>query len=1127
MNEFHSKQISFREQVDHLRIDRSGQNKATVPAARADRLLSRFLGPIVAACILFFLATGAKCQTLYGTIVGSVTDSTGAVVAGATVRVTQVETNESREVTTNSDGGYTLSTVPAGTFNVTVSKPGFRVVETQHVNVTLNTVARVDAQLSVGAETQSVTVSAEAAQLQTDRADVREEVTSQSLQELPQPTRTYQGVVGLMPGVSPPAASSGGTNNPMRSMIISANGTSASGTNVRIDGVSAANPWVQFFSTAVPSTDAIQTVNVVTGSANADEGMLNGAAINVQIKSGTNALHGSVYLYHIDNLFKARPYFLPAANGLPKLIDNDTGATIGGPILKNRLFFFGSYEGDFLHQGNTNIVTVPTEAVRIGNLTASTTPIYDPSTGNADGTGRTEFQGNMIPTPRISPISQKIVALIPQPNLPGASNNYYVNTPSYYKLQRIDTKLDWTATQKLRLFARFSDYPYNATQSTIFGPILSGGNNAFQNGNIYAASVSATYVATPHFVIDALFGLTHTSQNLSPPNTQQRYGSDVLGIPGTNLGALPEAGGMPQFNVNGYSGYGYGYPALVYNDPVFQYTGNANWTKGRHNLRFGIDVSQQHMNHIEVSPTQFTFTGGVTSLNGGASSNQYNSFADFLLGLPNNDTNSVQTVPFVTLRTWQFSPYVSDQWQINPKLTLSVGTRWDYYPVPTREDRGIEFYNLATGKYEICGEGSISKTCGISVQKTLFSPRIGIAYRPRENTVVRTGFSLNPEQINMYRDGLYSYPIDLTGNYSAQNSYRPVTTLTAGIPTLAPVDISSGIVPLPSGATFTTDPKNFIRGYTESYNFTVEQDFGKGWLAQIGYVGSHSVHQHTRYNINYGLPGEGAASQPFNNGTLGTGITGAETVIYPYESMVYNSLQATLQHRFSAGYQVGAAYTWSKWMGTCCDPNGDGQPEIPIPQYFQLNRALMPGDRTNNVQLSGLAELPFGANKAFLNHGVVAALAGGWQLNTIVSFYSGSPFSVTADGTALNAPGSQQRADQIKPTVKILHGVGSSPYFDPTAFAPVTEPRFGTANFDSLRGPGFGNIDLGLFRTFRVTERFAAQFRAEVLNATNTPHFSNPDGNIADGSFDTITSTNPGSRTTDERYVRLGFRFSF
>ncbi|WP_161571123.1 TonB-dependent receptor [Granulicella sibirica] len=899
-------------------------------------------------------------QTLYGSIVGSVADSTGAVVPDATITVVQTETNDTRVATTNSSGGFTLSTVPTGTYKVTIFKSGFSLFEASDVSVRLNTTVRIDAALKPGLQTQTITVSSESAELQTDRADVSHDVTNQSLEELPQPTRTYEGLIGLLPGISPPAASTGGTNNPMRSMVIQANGTSASGTNVRVDGVSATNPWVQFYSTAVPSTDAIQTVSVVTGSADADQGMVNGAAINVQIKTGSNALHGSIYLYHIDNLLKARPYFLPSTNTLPKLIDNDAGGTISGPIFKNKLFFFGSYEGDFLHQGNTNIATVPTDAIRNGDLSGSSSAIYDPSTGNLDGTGRTAFTNNQLPANRISPIAQKIVALIPQPNLPGIANNYYVNTPSYYKAQKVDTKVQWNATKKLNMFVRFSDYPYNVTQGTVFGPILSGGNNAFQKGNIYAVSASATYVSTPHLVFDALFGLTHSSQNLSPPNTNQRYGSDVLGIPGVNLGALPEAGGLPQFNVSGYSGYGYGYPALVYNDPVFQYTGNGNWTRGRHNLRFGIDISQQHMNHIEVTPTGFSFTGGVTSVNGGASANQYNSFADFLLGLPQNDTNSEQSVPNVTLRTWQFSPYVDDQWQITPKLTASFGTRWDYYPVPTRQGRGIEYFDIPTKQYRLCGEGGNSTDCGISVQKTLFSPRVGIAYRPTETTVARAGFSLIPEQINMFRDGLYNYPNTLTGSYSGVNSYQPATTLAQGIPTIQPVSTDTAVLVLPAGVTFSTTPKNFIRGYVESFNGTVQQDFGKGWLGQVGFVGSHTVHQHTRYDANYGQVGGGAASQPFNNGTLGNSITGGVVFIEPFESMHYNSLQATLEHRFAAGYQLAVAYTWSKWIGTCCDESGDGQPAIPIPAYFSLNRALEPSDRPQNVQISGLLTLPLG-----------------------------------------------------------------------------------------------------------------------------------------------------------------------
>ena len=460
-------------------------------------------------------------------------------------------------------------------------------------------------------------------------------------------------------------------------------------------------------------------------------------------------------------------------------------------------------------------------------------------------------------------------------------------------------------------------------------------------------------------------------------------------------------------------------------------------------------------------------------------------------------------------------------------MTLAIGTRWDYYPVPTRVDRGIEFYNFATNQYEICGEGNIPTNCGISVQKTLFSPRVGIAYRPQESTVVRAGYSLVPEQINMARDQIGSYPIQLTYNGSGVNSYTPVTTLALGIPALPIPDISSGVVALPAGATFITSPKNFVRGYTQSMNLTVERELGKGWSGQIGFVGTHTLHEHTRANINYGLPGLGAASQPFFNGTNATGITAAETEILPLEAMHYNSLQSTLRHQFSRGYQVGAAYTWSKWIGLCCDPNGDGSPNIPIPQYFNLNRSLMPGDRTHNIEISAIAELPFGKDKMFLSRGVPALIAGGWQVNSIMSIVSGAPFSVSADATSLNAPGSTQRANQIKPSVAILHGHGSNPYFDPTAFTTVTTATFGTASFNSLRGPGFANTDMGLFRNFVFRDHYTLQARVEVLNVTNTPHFANPSAQVGTSSYDTTFATAPTARTTDERYVRLGMKISF
>jgi hypothetical protein len=1093
--------------------------------------------------LLFTVCTSwrGEAQVLFGSIVGNVTDTSGAAVPDAVVKVTQRETTESREVKTNESGGFVLSTLPAGTYDITISKTGFRSYTSQSNQLSLNTVVRVDASLQVGVQTESVTVTADAAPLQTDRADVHTDITGQQITDIPQPTRTYEGMLAYMPGIAPPTASSGGTNNPGKSMQITANGTSRSGTEVRIDGVTDTNPWVQFYSTYVPSNEAIQTVNVVTSSPDAEQGLTNGAAINVQTKSGTNVMHGSLFEYNVNNALKARPFFgLTATQGKPKLIENDLGGSLGGHIIRNKLFYFGSYEGDFISQAGSNTASVPLPSMITGNLSGTTTAVYDPNTGNANGTGRTPFPGNVIPANRLSPITQKLLALVPAPNFGAAgaiANNYFVETPILNRLHKVDAKMDWNAGSKFRLAGRFGYSPYNINQATVFGPILGGSNNAFAHGDTIATAVNATYTVSPTLVVDANWGFTRSNQFLAPPSVDKKLGSDFLGIPGTNLGDLPAAGGMPDFTGFGFSGYGYAYTYLHYLDPILQYTGNATWVKGSHNIRFGVDVDQQHMNHQETNPTSFSFNGGATSLNGGAATNTYNQFGDFLLGLIQSDQNSQLATPYVELRTWQYSVYIRDQWQVSHKLTISYGTRWEYYPVPNRGSRGIEEFNFNANTISICGVAGNPRDCNYSVSKREFSPRIGIAYRPTEKWVIRAGYSLSPEQINMYRDGIYSYPARLDFAQNGLTTYTPIGPLSAGIPIQAPVNASAGTLPIPAGLNFGAQgailPQNFVRGYTESLNFTVQKDLGHGWTAQAGYVGTLTIHQHTRYNINYGQVGGGSASQPF----FGLGITGSMNDILPYETMHYNSLQSSLQRRFANGFLFQAAYTRSKQIGTCCDDSGDGGPAIPIPQYANLNRALMGADRPNNLRMTGIYQLPFGKGKGMLSSGVGSKILGGWQMNGAFSAYSGSPFSVSASGTSLNAPGSTQRADQVLPNVGYTGNINE--WFNPLAFAPVTTARFGTAGFDTLRGPGVVNVDASLFRSFKLGERFAMQFRGEALNLTNTPHFANPGASVSSlslnpdgsvktlGGFTTITGVSAGSRLTDERYLRFGLRITF
>jgi hypothetical protein len=1099
------------------------------------------LAPLAFALLLIICNQKSTAQVLFGSIVGNVTDTSGAGVPAATVKITETSTNESRVAQTNEAGIYNLTTVPAGTYKIEIAKEGFRSFVTPNVVLNQNNVVRVDALLQIGAQTEMVEVTSSADVLQTDRADVHAEVGTQALENLPQPTRAYEGLMQLVPGTTPPTGQlAGGTNNPSKSMEFAFNGTGISGAAVRIEGVSAMNPWQQYQTTFVPSIEAIQNVNVATNATDAEQGLAGGASVNVMLKSGTNQTHGAAYGYNVDSFFQANNFF-SNASGISKpahLVDNDTGGFIGGYVIKNRLFYFGSYEGDFLRQANSGILSIPAPTQLSGDESASGTPIYDPSTGTATGTGRTPFPGNIIPSARINPIIEKIVALIPPTNLPGSLNNLYENEPSSYDLHKIDTKFDYTPTSKLRVSFRYGDQPYNAYFAPVYGPILGGSHpftacgacNYQQHGNTLAISSSASYVFSPTLVVDATFGVTQAHQYLLPTESDEKYGLDVLGIPGVNTGNLPWAGGVPKFTMSNYVVMGDSYTALEYKDPIFEYMANATKVKGAHTIRFGFDLSRQHENHIETAPTNFTFTGGVTSLNGGPSANQYNQIADFLLGLPQSVTNSLQIQqPFLTLRTWEFALYARDQWQVTRKLTVNYGVRWEHYPVPTQETKGISFYNPATDVVQECGVGGFPSDCGIKVSNLLFAPSFGAAYRATDSLVLRAGFSLSPVQNNMSSDGLMGYPDEVNVSLSGANSYSAFGNLSNGIPAIVPPALTNGATLAPAGTgNLFTDPPNFKRGYAESFNATVQKEFRGGWTVQTGYVGTHVVHQYTEYNLNYGQLGGGTASEPLYK----YGITGSATISDPLGSDIYHSWQSTLAKRFSHGLTTRLAYTFSHDISM--------NTSILIPQYRNYDRYTSTLDRPNTLVWAASYDLPFGKGQKFLQQGAMAQIAGGWKLGGIFTHYSGTPFSITSSATSCNCPGNTQTANQILPSAATVgSGLGGQPYFNPLAFAPVTAVAFGNAGFDTLRGPGSTNLDLNIFRDFRITERVQAQIRAEAFNLSNTPHFSNPASNASnlqlngDGSvknlngYDTITSVNPLGRLIDPRYFRFGLRLVF
>lgn len=1123
------------------------------------KLRSRMAAALcVAAASMLSLGMPAAAQILYGSLTGNVTDPSGAAVVGATVTITQVETNQSRTTTTNDAGIYNFPTIPGGTYEVRVQAQGFRTLIRKDVVISTNTVTRVDVQLELGAVTESIQVTGEAALLQTDRAEVRRELPTVTLLNTPiPPGRNYQQLFNLLPGFTPPRNAHSVPSNPSRALQFEVNGTVAASNNIRLDGATQYNIWLPHITAYVPALESIEAVNVVTNAFDAEQGLAGGAAINVQIKSGTNELHGSAFWYHDNNRTKARPFFLPYDQDKPKRVFNQNGGTVGGPIRKDRLFYFLSYEGTYDRQFAGGLSTVPTPLMKRGDMSESPRLVYDPDSGDNQGRNRIPFPNQIVPESRWDPITKKLLPLLPNPTAPGQiTQNYYSQGNYLFDRHTLDSKFNWNINDRMTSYVRFSFLDYSMTAPTRFGrellgSALAGGNPGQGYGNTYSVTAAYTYTISPTFVIDTNFGYTLMDTNVEQYGIERNIGQE-LGIPGTN-GSRRIEGGWPGFGISGFDTFGLADNYMPYfrHDPQFQWVGNGNWTRGKHNIRFGAELGWQHLNHSQPefyggswgAPGGFGFGGGPTTLNGGPASNQWNAMASFLLGRATQIGKIYQWPDEYSTRTSMQSLYIRDQWQVNRRLTLNFGTRWNYFPMPTRANRGLERYffpgdpNYAD-RVMVCGVGSLPKNCGVEVSKKLFAPSVGIAYRINDHTVLRTGYGINTDPWNIARAMRTNHPLLTAQTVNAPNAFWWAGLLKDGIPVISPPDIGNGIVDLPRNVVFNTLDSRFMRGYIQSWNFTIQRQLPLKLVASAGYVATRMTGFLGYEERNYGLVGGGAASRIY---FPQTGRNVSLAVVNRLGNSAYDSLQVTLDRRFSEGFLLNTAYTWSKCISLAGFGNSGDRVEIKIPAYYRLNRAQCGIHTPHRFTANGIWQLPFGQGKRWAQSGAAAVILGGWQINGALMLQSGNPFTVSSSGASLNAPESSQRADWIGGNEKPrkLGGVGRGiPFYDWRQWAPVTEPRFGTAGYNILLGPGIVNLDLGLFRQFRITERVNLQFRAEAFNATNTPHFANPSGNISnlvlnsDGSFRTgvfeVTGVrNTGREGIDERVFRFGLRLGW
>lgn len=1108
---------------------------------------------VLAAWILLPGAS-LSAQVLYGTLVGNVTDPSQGAVNGAAVTLSSQETGIQRDTKTDERGGYEFSNIQPGTYSVRITAPGFNVFEANEIRVTVNTVARVDAQLRVGAVSETVTVGAEAVALQTDKTDVNREISTREITNLPiSGYRNYQSLIDLVPGAMPSRFQNATTDTPNRSLTTNINGTARNSNNTRIDGATSVMTWLPHHSLYVPPAESIETVNISTNNFDAEQGLAGGAAITVTTRSGTNQIHGSAFEYHNNDYWGAKNFFFnpntPAGRATPQNIQNQYGGTFGGPIRKDKLFYFASWEGTKQRQQFGGLQTVPTQAQRDGNFAGLAT-IYDPGAGNPDGSGRSPFPNNQIPLSQQSLIARRIQDLLPPPNLPGNTTNFFGFSPLSYNKDLVDGKLNYNVSSRLSMFAKYSIMIAPVASQGVLGKafgasLVSGGGNAagIGTGNnttqVFGGGVN--FVVTPSFLIDANFGGSRMHHDTKGPDYGTNYGLDVLNIPGTN-GPDPRQSGFPIFDITGYSIFGNpnNWSPVVRNDRVYTYVTNAGWTKGAHSLRFGIDLIRHEMNHWQPelgswSPRgRFNFRSGVTATTG-VGGNQYNSYASFLLGLPAEMGKAYQFYDPMQTREWQQGYYVRDVWQATRKLTVTAGIRFEHFPIMNRGKYGIERYDPDTNKVLVGGRGNVPFDAGTSVKSVLPAPRFGIAWRFNDQTVVRAGFGITNDPYPISRPLRSPYPAVIIDEYIQTSSLLPAGSLATGIPSVVFPDISSGVLGIPNTiSTNTLLPGRFRRGYIESFNLIVQRELPAGLNLSVGYVGTRSIRQAlTYYELNPGLEiGAGLNGRPLYQKF---GVRTSRQAFLPFATNNYNSLQAQLSRRFHNGLFLTSSYTWSKAIGLnsggsafTSSGNSDTGLAFYVPGQMPKNRAVLGFDRTQVFTFATNYELPFGKGKKMLTGGAGAAIAGGWQLNALFSAYTGLPFSVYADGTSLNAPQNSQVADQLVKDVPLLGGIGvGQPYYDRNAFKNVSDKRFGTSSLNSLRGPGLVNCDLGIFRTFRLTERFGLQFRAEAFNFTNTPHFENPgqsnsNNNVSNAGFMYITSA-----LQDQRNIRFGLRLGF
>ncbi len=1132
------------------------------------------------------LTGAAKAQALYGSIVGNVTDPQGAVLQGVSVTITNTGTGLKLDATTDNTGSYIFRNLLPGVYDMTLSLRGFKDLQQSAIVVTAGNPKRVDVTLQIGSAQETVTVTADAATLRTEKSDLGAELNSVQVTSLPlNQYRNYQTLLNLVPGATPVQFQNAEIDTPGRSLRTWVNGTQPNSNTTRVDGAVSVNIWLPHHAGYIQPVETIETVNIATNNFDADVGMAAGAAQTVITKSGTNEFHGSAFEFMNFDELNANS-FANNANGLarPNQARHIYGGTLGGPIKKEKLFFFGSYEKFRDRRGSNANYAVPTDKMRSGDFTevAAVFPeflpdgrlnpnrflLYNPATGAADGSGRERFANFKIPDNMISPIAKAIMGFYPKVN-----TNVDVNRngllDDYVQLREVqvdranyDTKITWQRTKDHSIWGKLSLLRANVVDNYILG----FDNGSLGDTKVYVVGAGHTWTFSPTLLLDGNFGYYRMDQHVTGPDFGKNYGLD-LGIPGVNDPNDIRASGLPTFE-NGYTiGSTPNWMPLYRREINYSFSSALTKVFFKHELRAGVDIVRMALNHRQAEfgtyglKGGFGFSGNITGLNRTQAqidacgpppvpnppppgcvlpytAGAWNQFAAFLLGMPSSFAKDVQTED-MTGREWQTGYYVRDRWRVAQNLTLNLGLRIEHYPLMSRANSGIERLDYNTYTVLLGGRGDVPKDVGIDLQTLYVAPRVGVAYRLGDKSVVRAGYGHNINPLPWSRPLRGSFPYDINFN-QATNGFTAVNPLGQGIPAVPIPDISSGRALLPRGVFMRSPNTGFEpfpgagtgldRATIKQWNIAFEHRLPGDLITEVAYVGTRTDGGYADLNINYGEPGEAATA---NNRRKFFSVAGT-TAINDWAARTksrYHALQVALNRPFKNGLMLKGAYTLSRakdmttngedgWVGLTWNH----------PLKFADNFDLAVFDRTHIFQLGFLYDLPFLRNNAT----TVGNLFGGWQLNGIYAHYSGTPFSIGGANDQLNCAACGAILVNVsgdpKPTGKV--GSSTETYYDPKLFSDPTGrgvEGFGNTGRSAFRRPRVWNLDLSLFKQFRAGERFRPEFRVEAANIFNHTNWGAPVTGLRDINFLKFTpaSAENGTNTPGARRIQLGLRVTF